>query len=244
MAGYAVSLPGLISGPGGGRVWYAGHELADQLGLAALRARWRAGRPGIPPRPGPLTGPDATSIYNYAVQQAAAAARQIRAVPPGQAAGIALAAADVLTVAADTTGNPGLARAAEAFTRAARISWARGAAPCPAGAGLRAAAYLLAGCSPGGQQRAVARTALLTTLTGLAASVADLRAAEQRLTQARAAHHTARYLAAVTTGPPITVPAALPGEFPPLDLSAVIRPAARSRARRRASPPTTRRVRR
>jgi hypothetical protein len=96
VAGYAVSLPGLTSGVDGPQLWYDGHSLAGELGLAAMRARWRGGRPGTPPRPGPLTGPDATSIYSYAAQQTAAAARQIRAAPPGQAADIALAAADVL----------------------------------------------------------------------------------------------------------------------------------------------------
>jgi hypothetical protein len=48
-----------------------------------------------------------------------------------------------------------------------------------------------------------------------------MRAAQQRLTQARAAHQAASRLAVITAGPPIPVPARLLAEFPPLKLPAV-----------------------
>ena len=61
----------------------------------------------------------------------------------------------MLTTAAEVTGSPDLAQAADRFSRAARASWGRIPAPSPAGAGLRTAAYLLAACTPGGHQAAV-----------------------------------------------------------------------------------------
>jgi hypothetical protein len=78
-AGYAVSLPGLVDRVGQ-QVWYGGQTLSGQLGLGALRHRWRVGRPGAPPAP-PFTGTEIGGIYEYAAAVAAEAARHLHAGP-------------------------------------------------------------------------------------------------------------------------------------------------------------------
>ena len=211
VAGYAVSLPGLTHHRDGGQLWYGGATLDEQLSLPALRHRWRAGRPGAAPGAAFFAGSGAAGIFRYAAGAAEAAARQIQATPgTAEAADAAWAAADVLTTAAEVTGSPELAQAADRFSRAARASWGRIPAPSAAGAGLRTAAYLLAACHPGGQRRSVARSALITALAGLARAVTDMHAAQQRLLQATAARAAAEGLAAAATQPPAP-PAATAG---------------------------------
>jgi hypothetical protein len=61
--GYAVSLPGLVSGRGRRHIWFGGGTLDSRLTLPALRDRWRAGQPGITTSPGQFTGLDAGEIY-------------------------------------------------------------------------------------------------------------------------------------------------------------------------------------
>jgi len=201
VAGYAVSLPGLTDRDGH-QAWYGGTALAPELALPAMRRRWQAGRPGAAPRSATFAGPETGDIFGYAAGVAAAAARQLQAAPGSAAAAdIAWAAADVLTVAAEVTGSPDLAQAADRFGRAARASWGRIPAPCPAGAGLRTAAYLLAACHPGGHRAATARLALMTALTGLARALAELRTAQRRLLQATAARDAAGHLATAATRP-------------------------------------------
>lgn len=142
-------------------------------------------------------------MFRYAASLPAEVARQLQAAPAGPAAAdIVWAAADVLITAAEVTGSPDLARAADRFARAARASWARIPAPSVPGAGLRIAAYLLAGCRPGGHRRSAARMALITALAGTARALAGLRAAQQRLLQATAARGAATVLAASTAPGP------------------------------------------
>jgi hypothetical protein len=204
VSGYAVSLPGMTHHRDGEQVWYGGQTLDGQLSLAALRRSWQAGRPGTPPAPEAFAAADARDIFGYAAAVADAATRQLRtSPPPGEAADIAWAAADVLTAAAEAIGNPELQRAADGFRRAARAPWGRIPPSSPGGATLRTAAYLLAACTPPGARRRTDRLALVSALAGLAGAVGGLREAQNRLLQATAAHNAATRLAAgaATPGP-------------------------------------------
>ena len=243
-AGYAVSLPGLLHHQDGQQVWYGGHALAPGLTLPALRRRWRAGRPGAPPPDAAFDGASTHHIFGYAAGTTTAAAARIRADPgAGQAADIAWAAADLLTVAAAAAGSPQLQRAADSLTRAARAPWGRTPPPSTAGAGLRTAAYLLAACHPAGYRRSTAHT-LITALAGLAAAVAELRQAQAQQARAAAARAAASQLTA------IRVPAARPAQlaaadFPALLAGASLAPPQPGPARHRPgpAPPSPRRAR-
>jgi hypothetical protein len=250
-AGYAVSLPGLVHSRDGEQVWYGGQTLSGQLALGTLRRRWQAGRAGAPPAAA-FAGAEAGDIFGHAAQAAAEAARLLRAAPgPGQAADIAWAAADVLTAAADATGSTELRRAADVFDRAARAPWGRTPPPSLAGAGLRTAAYLVAGCTPAGTRRRITRLALISTLKGLAGTVAELHQAQGRLLQAAAARRAAATLAATETAwqaawtPLRPVPAETAG--PPVTARPAPGRAARPRPPRHApqpgAPPGRRRAR-
>src|SRR5262249_29056530 len=161
-AGYAVSLPGLIHHRDGQQAWYGGRTLAPELGLGALRARWRARRAGTPASGAAFAGVGAGDIFGYAARMAASAAEALPgSCCPAPASHIALAAADLLTAAATAAPSPQLQRGADGFGRAARAPWGRIPAPSPVGAGLRTAAYLLARCEPTRSRRILTRTALI-----------------------------------------------------------------------------------
>jgi hypothetical protein len=191
--GYSVTLPGL-SDRAGQSIWFGGGTLDPALRLGELRSRWRAGRPGAAPGPDVFAGASLGQVYAHAATVAQQAAAEISTAQSGRA-DIAWAAADLLTAAAETTGSPELRRAAEGLSRAARAPWGRIPAPSPAGAMLRTAAYLLAGCVPA-RQLTAARRALIIALASLAHSVARLRAVQQRKLQADAALRAATRLAA------------------------------------------------
>ena len=194
--GWSATLPGLAD-RSGRPVWFGGGTLDPALRLGQLRARWRAGQPGAGPGPGYFTGAARAEVYEHAARTAVLAARELAAGRPGRA-DTAWAAADVLTAAAEATGNPELARAAEAFTRAARAAWGRIPAPGPAGSMLRTAAYLIASCMCTSRpQPARAVRVMLTALAGLARTLAELRAAQARRLQAAAASAAAARLADV-----------------------------------------------
>jgi len=198
-AGWSVTLPGLAD-RAGQPVWFAGGTLDPALRLGELRARWRAGQPGAGPGPGLFTGAARSEIYEHAARAAARAARELAGGRAGRpdVADVAWVAADLLTAAAEATGNPELARAAEAFTRAARAAWGRTLAPSPDGSMLRTAAYLIASCRRTRQpQPARAVRVMLTALAGLARTLAELRAAQARRLQAAAAAAAAARLADV-----------------------------------------------
>jgi hypothetical protein len=195
-AAWSVTLPGLTD-RAGQPVWFAGGTLDPALRLGELQARWRAGQPGAGPGPGLFTGAARAEIYEHAARAAAQAARELAGGRAGRA-DVAWAAADLLTAAAEATGNPELGRAAEDFTRAARAAWGRIPAPSPAGSMLRTAAYLIASCRRTSQpQPARAVRVLLTVLAGLARTLAELRAAQARRLQAAAAAAAAAGLADV-----------------------------------------------
>ena len=213
VVGWSATLPGLAD-RSGRPVWFAGGTLDPALRLGELRARWRAGQPGAGPGPGYFTGAARSGVYEHAARAAALAAREL-AAGRGGGGDTAWAAADLLTAAAEATGNPELARAAEAFTRAARAAWGRIPARGPAGTVLRTAAYLIASCrrtsrpQPGRSVRV-----MLTALAGLARTLAGLRAAQARRLQEAAAAAAAARLADVAasidygeTVPPLTATA-------------------------------------
>jgi hypothetical protein len=183
-AGYSVTLPGLADSAGR-PAWYSGTTLG--LPLGELRARWQAGQPGAGPGPDYFTGASRAEVYEHAAAVAAQAAREMKTSPAGRP-DTAWAAADVLTAAAEVTGNPELARAADGFTRAARAAWGRTPAPAPAGQMLRTAAYLIAS-TPRTRRPSPARAfrQLLIALARLAEALAELRAAQARRAQAAAA---------------------------------------------------------
>jgi hypothetical protein len=203
VTGYAVSLPGMIHHKDGQQIWYGGQTLDGQLSLPALRHRWEAGLPGIPPGPEAFAGADTRDIFGYAAAVAAEAARQLGASPTAaQSADIAWAAADVLTATAQATGSPELQQASDLFSRAARASWGRIPPPSPGGAALRTAAYLLTACVPDRSRRTITRLTLISSLAGLARAVAALREAQDRLLQASAARSAVACLtAAASNGP-------------------------------------------
>ena len=195
-AGWSATLPGLAD-RSGRPVWFGGGTLDPALRLGELRARWRAGQLGAGPGPGYFTGAARSEIYEHAARAAAIAARELAAGRPGRA-DVAWAAADLLTAAAEATGNPEMARAAEAFTRAARAAWGRVPDPCPNGSMLRTAAYLIASCRRTSRpQPARAVRVMLIALAGLARTLAELRAAQARRLQAAAAAAAAASLADV-----------------------------------------------
>jgi hypothetical protein len=244
VAGYSVSLPGMIHHRDGQQVWYGGQTLDGQLALGALRRRWRAGRAGASPAAAVFTAAEAGDIFGYAAEAASQAARRLRAGPgPAEAADIAWAAADVLHAAADATGSGELRCAADGFARAARAPWGRIPPPSQAGAGLRTAAYLLALSVPAGTRRRITRLALVAALAGLAGAVGELREAQQRLAQATAARRAAAGLtaaAAAGPGPAVAGPArAAAADIPwpvPAARPAAARPAPAGTRRRPPAP--------
>jgi hypothetical protein len=172
-------------GPGGRELWFAGGDLDPQLGLGRLRTRWAAGRAGAAPGPDLFDGADARQVYAYAAAVAQRAAGDLRAARGRDRAGIAWAAADLITSAAEATGNPELRRAADGFRRAARAPWGRApSARSPAGAMIRTAAYAIAGCAPVDRRSAV-RRALIAALTLLVKAVAEMRRERMLREQAR-----------------------------------------------------------
>jgi hypothetical protein len=123
---------------------------------------------------------------------------------PGVRADLAAATADVLHVTADITGNRELAKAADAYDRAAREPYGRPPPVTPYGSALRAVARMLAVTNVGWGDRREQKRDLTVDLLFLIANIADLiestaehRLAQQRLAQADAARRAARRLYAV-----------------------------------------------
>ena len=198
-AGYAVTLPGLTGHRDGTPAWYGGGTLDPALALGVLRRRWQPASPASPAA-ALLDHAAATAICQHAAAVADDADPRLRDAPPGQAADIARAAADILYAAADATGNRDLRAAADGFGRAARAPWGPVPAPTPPGNVLRTAAYLITATAPGPTRR-LTRHALTRALAGLAAELARLRHAQQRLRQADAARTAAVALTAASHTP-------------------------------------------
>jgi hypothetical protein len=204
VTGYAVALPGHTTRDGQ-PVWYGGGRLAPDLTVPQLlRQRgWATPPPGVPGR----SSADQAIVFERAAEQVRGAVDDIRRAQPGDSAAgaAAYAAADTLTVAArlvegDRRGP--LHRAAEALDRAAREPYRRALPRTGRADDLRAMARLLRVAGELADNDAMFRILrLLVNLSLLADALAELRDAQQRLQQARAARTAARLLRAAQDTP-------------------------------------------
>lgn len=185
--GYSVTLPGLTCRDGQ-PLTFAGGTLSPDLALGKLRARWRTGLPGAA-SPGLFDGADAIQVWDHAGEVARVAAAEFEAGRGGP--GVALAAADVLTVAADTTGSTQLRKASESFGLAAQLPARRQAPPPdPLSQALRTCARLMASSRAPSRYQSPASTGttvllLLIALVVIAMTLAIIRMLERRDYQAR-----------------------------------------------------------
>jgi len=211
VTGYSVALPG-DTAKDGGPVWYGGGKLAPDLTWPKLRQRWAPGRA----TPGPdLTAGERNAIWEHATRTAADATTQIRNLAwtnPAAAADAAWATSDTLHVAAAMLGSRILARAADAYDRAARSPYGRIPPPSPVGNQLRQAARLLSAFAYVTQDRSMAPIVLIVKLAALAEAVAELRQSQQHAAQATAALRAARHLHAAARPAPAMQPS--PGPPP------------------------------
>jgi len=195
VTGYAVTLPG-HTGPDGTLLWYGGGRLAARLTLPRLRQRWHRGsaeRSGA----AQFTAPERDAVYQHAAHQAAAATEHIRRCAmsePGAAADAAWAAADTLHVAARVLHNPHLRRAADSYDRAARAPYGRIPRRSHDGSQLRRTARMIALAGNLTSDNTLTAIALMAQLVTLAATVAELREAQQHAAQAAAARAAATQL--------------------------------------------------
>ncbi len=194
VTGYAVALAGHTTTDGALR-WHGGGRLAAGLTLPQLRHRWNH-QHGPRGRSGTFrfTAAERELLYRHAGRQAAVAAERIRrsAVSnPTAAADAAWAAAAAFDVTAHALHDPVLRMAADAYDRAARLSYGRIPGRTADGDRLRAVARLLALAGDLGGDGTVLAGALLANLAGLAVAVAELRQAQQHVVQAAAARRAA-----------------------------------------------------
>ena len=195
VTGYAVALAGDTT-QAGGPVWFGGAKLAADLSLPKLRARW--GGASTPARPSAqFTAEERNAIWEHAARTAHDARERIRrcaATDPSGAADAAWAASDTLHAAAAVLGSRVIRQAADSYTRAARVPYARIPRRTPAGTGLRQAARLLSRTTLTGQSSAVAQAQLVTQLAALVNAVTELRQVQQHAAQAAAARRAAEHL--------------------------------------------------
>lgn len=161
--------------------------------------RWKQARGTGAERSGTFrfTGSERDAIYEHAARQARAAAEHIRhcsVTDPGRAADAAWAAADTLHVAARALRNPALRGAADAYDRAARAPHGRIPPRTRDGQQLRTVARLMALAANVTDDTTLAMAALVVNLVALAATVAELRQAQQHAAQAAAARSAAGHL--------------------------------------------------
>ncbi|MDL4777742.1 relaxase/mobilization nuclease domain-containing protein [Actinomadura xylanilytica] len=211
VTGYAVAMPEYTNSEGE-PIFFSGGKVAADLTLPKLRHKWtdsEVRRPVARSRRW-TTGSSAdhevrVAAYREAARVAGTAAWQMRVFhDPGVRADLAAAAADVLHVTADITGNRELAKAADAYDRAAREPFGRPPPVTPCGSALRAVARTLALINVGWGERREQRRAftvdllfLIANIAALIESVAEHRLAQQRLAQADAARRAAGRLHSV-----------------------------------------------
>ncbi|WP_157430162.1 relaxase/mobilization nuclease domain-containing protein [Actinomadura oligospora] len=197
ITGYAVTLPDHHDAQGQ-PAWYSGGKLAAALSWTNLCRAWS----GIPsPTPGvELSADERRAIYNDAARAAAFATAEIRrhtVTNPHAARDACWATADLLHSAAQATGNHHLARAADAYDRAARAPHGRIPHPTPSGNRLRSAARIMAiartSGSPGIQILTVLAAAMLTLID----TIADLHHLHRREAQSDGAKAARRSLSEV-----------------------------------------------
>jgi hypothetical protein len=201
VTGYAVALNG-DANKDGKPVWYSGGKLAADLTWPKLALRWHPARQVTAIT---LTGAERAALYEHAAQAAADATASIRAYSvtnPAAAADAAQAAADTLNVTAAMLRNRPLREAADSYQRAAREPFGRIPPPTAAGSQLRQAARLMAAYAHASGDRTSEWAIVIVRLAALAEAVAELRDAQRRAAQARAALTTARELRTVRLAPP------------------------------------------
>jgi hypothetical protein len=255
ITGYAVALPDDTTGTGE-PVWYSGGKLAPDLTLPKLRTRWGQPATATTPR---LSGEQQAGIFEQAAAQVRAVADEIGRLGgrnPAAASAAAYAASDTLTAAArlvEGKRRGPLHRAAEAVDRATREPYRRRLPRTRRGEGLRSMSRLLrlAGELSGdtaSEKTMAAMRRLIVELSLLAAAVADLRDAQQRLHQARAARTAARLLHAAgtrggTAHPQAADATVAPASTGPSTVPTTGSPTRRRDARRQARPGSTGRTR-
>jgi hypothetical protein len=207
VTGYAVGLDG-HSNPAGETIFYSGGKLAADLSLPRLRQRW-SGTPAEEPAPlghtmsaaqriAALSFPPA-GVYTRAERITREAAAALRATTdPARAAGIARAAADVLTATARAwegdRGGP-LTEAAEVFDRAAHDQRVTATRNNVHATRMRSAARLiLLNAALSRDDDSSATTRLLLTLAVILDGLAAIREAQRLHHQAESARETARRL--------------------------------------------------
>ena len=196
VTGYAIALSGDTT-RAGGPVWFGGGKLAADLSLPKLRCRWGAAPAGARPDTR-FTAAERNAIWEHAARAARNARDQIRylaATDPAAASDAAYAASDTLHAAASALGSRVVRQAADAYARAARMSYARIPRCTPVGNSLRQASRLLSAAAFVSDP-ALDQAALILRLAALIKEIAELRERQQRAAQAAAARHAAEQLRA------------------------------------------------
>jgi hypothetical protein len=238
VTGYAVGLDGHTN-PAGETIFYGGGKLAADLSLPKLRRRWTGAPPEEPApsmtaaqRVAGLSFPP-TGVYARAERVTREAAEALRTTgDPAQAAGIARAAADLLTAIAQRwegrDGGP-LTEAAELFDRAAYDQRVAAAHDNLHATRMRGAARLILLTASVSRDEDVSNTTrLLLTLTLFLMAWAEMREARGLVHQAHAAREAAARLRSWTPPPAAPTGPAAPGP----DLYRTARPVATPRRRR------------
>jgi hypothetical protein len=205
VTGYSVALNGDVN-KDGKPVWYSGGKLAADLTWPKLALRWHPARQVTDTG---LTDAERAALFDQAAKVAADATEHIRAfgvTSPRAAADAAQAAADMLQVAAAVLHSRPLRQAAEFYERAAREPFGRIPRPTKAGNQLRQAARVMAAYARISGDRTNEWAILIVRIAALAEAIAELRDAQQRATQARAALSAARQLHVVRFAPPARPP--------------------------------------
>jgi hypothetical protein len=201
VTGYAVALDGDVN-KDGTPVWYSGGKLAADLTWPKLALRWHPARQVTAIE---MTDAERAGLFDQAAKAAADATEHIRAfgaTSPWAAADAAQAAADTLHVAAALLHSRPLHQAADFYERAAREPFGRIPRPTTAGNQLRQAARVMAACARISGDRTNEWAIVIVRLAALAEAVAELRDAQQRAAQGRAALAAVRQLHVVRFAPP------------------------------------------
>jgi hypothetical protein len=203
--GYTVALKSHTTASGE-PVWYSGGSLARDLTLPKLRHRWA--RPTEQPEPtvGAVrvtAGARAEAMHQaaHAIWAAADAIRHLETRNPAAAQAVAQAASDTLTALAATVEahrRGPLTRAVDLFDKATRMPGGEVPPATTSSARLRSLSRLVYAMGRAGNHEddSTAMLALVHALADLADTIADLREAQQRLDQARAARTAAQQLRA------------------------------------------------
>lgn len=219
VTGYAVAMPGAHTAAGE-PIWYSGGRLAPDLTLPRLRQRWGE---TAPPAAASVSRAQRAEALSEAAGIAEAAAEELRRNinrDPNAAQAAATAAADLLTSLAwahEGDRRGALHRACEVFDRAARDVSARAPKLFTRAYELGTMARLVALMGRiSGSEDEFAALRLVLKMAIFADAMEQLRTAQGRLHQARAARDAARQLRALAGGqqrpvaPPLTL-AATPG---------------------------------